>query len=241
MATISGIFMRPLAPALVFLALVFSMDIEADARTERPTTAAGSGGAFDLHLVREDLTVEYRDSSAGGDFELTRIGVAFHEYLSETIRGGVAIGATGIRQRDRPATSEVDPTGWSFGLDFEQIWPREARLRLNTGISWRFTRADRSDDDGNETILDWHTAEARTGLVTRLTPAVAVRVGAAYKWVRGDERFRGDESTTTRFHLDDPLSGFVQLDFRTSREGVIRFHARGGNPTGARILFEYNY
>ncbi len=203
--------------------------------------ALGPSDAFELHLLREDLEVAYDDDAGGGDLELTRVGIAFHERLNASIRGAVALGAIGVRQRDRTATADVDPTGWYLGLDFNGIWPREGALRFAAGLGWRYARADRSDEDGDESILDWHTGEVRAALVTGLTPAVDLQTGVAHKWVRGDERFRSDASTTTRFDLDDPVSGFVQLDFLTGRAGVVRFQVRGGNPQGARITFEYNY
>lgn len=226
---------------IIAVALLLALGSNAAGASSQQRTALTPAGAFDLHLSREDLDVDYDDDLGGSDLEITRVGIAFHEHINPSIAGAVAIGATGIRQRDRAATADVDPTGWYFGLDFQGLWPREGTLRLGAGVGWRYTRADRSDDDGNETILDWHEAEAQTALVADVQDAVDVRVGAAHQWVRGDERLRGEESTTTRFDLDRPFSGFVQLDFLTGRAGVIRFQARGGNPQGARITFEYTY
>lgn len=201
----------------------------------------GPPQAFDLHLAREDLTVDFRDDSGAGDLEVTRLGIAFHETVARGVRGAVNLGAMGVRERDREATADVDPTGWYLGLDFDGIWPADGLLRLNTGIGWRFARADRSDDDGNETHLDWHMAEARAALVTVLDPSLGLRFGAAYQWLRGDERIRGETSRTTRFDMEEPVSGYVQLDILTGRGGAIRFRAYGGNPRGARISFEVNY
>lgn len=240
MRPISGTCLR--SGALLIGALVALAPTWAAADPRAGTRLApGPVGAFDLHLAREDLTVEYRDGSPGGDLELTRVGIAFHEHIGRSVRGAVNLGATGVRQRDRPATADVDPTGWYFGLDFDGIWPQEGLLRFNAGVGWRYTRADRSDENGDETILDWHTSEARAAAILRLGPAVAVRLGAAQQWIRGDERFRADSSSTTRFDIDDPTSAFLQLDFLTGRGGAIRFQARAGNPKGARIAFEYNY
>lgn len=205
------------------------------------TAARDVPGAFDVHIAREDLAIDYRDDSSGGDLELTRLGFAFHEELGAGVRGGVSIGALGIRQRDREATAEVDPTGWYLALDFDGIWPREAPLGLNAGLSWRYSRADRSDEDGNETILDWNAGEFRLALVARLARSVDVRAGMAATAVRGDERFLAEESSTTRFDIEDSTSGYVQLDFHALRTGVIRFRIRGGNPRGAWIGFEHQY
>ena len=54
--------------------------------------ALESGTAFDLHLAREDLAVDYADGSGGGDLRLRRLGFSFHEALSPATRLGIRLG-----------------------------------------------------------------------------------------------------------------------------------------------------
>lgn len=231
----------PLTVGAILLSGPTAADVGGRFATTDRAAVHGPPGAFDVHLAREDLAVEYRDGSDGGDLELTHVGIAFHETLGDAVRGTVAAGGLGIRQHGREPTAAVDPTGWYLGLDFAGTWPTEGRVRLDAGLGWHYSRADRSDEEGNETILDWHTGEARAALVMGLTPAIGMRLGAAAMAVNGDERFLAEGSSTTRFDLDETTSAYLQLDFLTSDGGAIRFRVRGGNPRGAWIAFERNY
>lgn len=224
-----------LAIPLLLLTLLYPLPGAAQRFSPDPPATA-----FDLHIERRELDITYDDGSRGDDLEITQLGIAFHERLSRSVRGTLSLGGTSINQSDRAAIDEVDPSGWFAGLDFVGSWPQTSRIRFAAGGQWQYSEAD-DTEDGVETVIDWHMAELRSALIADLTPTVSVRLGAAHRWVDGDEEFAAASPSTTGFELDRRWSGYLQLDFMTAPDGAIRFQARGGNPAGARIAFERQY
>lgn len=228
---------RALPPLL--LPLVLAPATAAGATAPPDSTADAYGEAFDLHLAVEDVGVDYADGTRGGDLELGRLGITFSERLGSGLWGSIGGGAVGVRQAERPATDGIDPSGWFAGLDFAALWPAQGRLRFNGAARWRFVRADDADQ-GEQTELDWQRAELEGALVLRTSPRTRLRVGVTHLWLDGDESFDA-APTSTGFDVDEPWSGFIGLDLFTDAQRAIRLRARGGNPSGARVAFEYRF
>lgn len=229
--------MHPPRLAIPLLLLALAFPLSGAAQRFSPGQSAA---AFDLHIERRELDVAYDDGSSGADLEITQLGIAFHERLSRSVRGTVSLGGTSVKQADRAALDAADPTGWFAGLDFVGSWPRTSRIRFAAGGQWQYSDAD-DTAEGVETVIDWHMAELRSAVIADLSPAVSLRLGAAQRWLDGDEEFDAASPSTTGFDLDRRWSGYLQLDFMTAPDGTIRFQARGGNPAGVRIAFERQY
>lgn len=205
-----------------------------------PAPAAGS--AFDLHLAREDLELRYSDGTPGDPMEASRIGVSFYEPLGSGARMGVRLGRLGVSQSGRAATAAVDPTGYFIGLDLDASWPRQARLRASLGATWRYAVADASDEEDNETRLEWQAAELRPAVLLGLTRRVAARVGAAYTVIDGDERRRGPAANaSTDFREDGRTSLFVALELYPAPDDVVTLRFRSDQAAGVYIGFEHRY
>jgi len=233
----------PSVGAAALALLVLAAPVAADAASRsRLATGLHPDGAFDLHLAREDLDVDYADGSGGDALEITRLGVAFHEDLGGGVRGAIRAGGLALRQSGRAATAEADPEGGYVGLAFAGMWPAAGRLRFNPRVGWHYASAD-DTENGNETTIDWHALELRLSAVVELSHFLALRGGIAGTFIDGEERFELDDSTTVRadFDTEDALSGVLQLDFHTGDGGFVRFRVRGGNPRGAMIIFERNF
>ena len=206
----------------------------------RPALDAGS--AFDLHVEREDLAVDYDDGSSGGDLRIGRLGIAFHETLAPFLRGGIRIGWAGLTQSDRRATGGLDPSGYFAELAFAGAWPHRAPVAVALDAGWRYTSVDDGNAAGDEVEIDWQRLELRPALRLRLGPGVAARFGATAIAVDGDERRRAaSTSVTTPFSADGTTGAFAALDLAWPDGDGITLGARGGNPTGLFVRFEQRY
>jgi len=198
-------------------------------------------GAFDLHIVREDLDVAYADDSGGGPLALRRIGISFYERIDDASRMGVRIGGAGLTQTDRPSTAGLDPSGYYGELEFQGAWPAEGRLRFALDASWRYTRVDARDNADNPTVLGWQTFDLRPGLLFGITPRIAGRVGASGLFVDGSERVSSPDRQTVDFEADGRTGAFAGLDFYGRGGDVVHLRLRGGNPEGIYVSFEQRY
>lgn len=199
------------------------------------------GTAFDLHVAREDLAVDYDDGTTGGDLRLRRLGLSLHEALSANTRLGIRLGWAGLTQSGRPATEGLSPSGYFGELDFAAAWPRGGRVGLDLGASWRYTVVDDTGPDGDRTELDWLAFELRPALRLSLDRHVALRLGGSATAVDGDERRLDATGTTTGFGADGNAGAFAALDFTYGDGDAVIVRARGGNPAGLYASFEQRY
>lgn len=203
--------------------------------------ALAPGTAFDLHVAREDLAVDYADGSGGGDLRLRRLGLSLHETLSPNARLGIRLGWAGLTQAGRPATDGLSPSGYFGELEFAAAWPRGGRVGLDLGASWRYTAVDDTEPDGDRTELDWLALELRPALRLSLGPHVALRLGGSAIAVDGDERRLDATGATTGFGADGNAAAFAALDFTYGDGDAVVVRARGGNPAGLYASFEQRY
>jgi len=199
------------------------------------------GGAFDLHVLRQDLDVRYEDGSGGGPLEIGRLGVSFYESIAAGARLGIRLGAAGVSQTGRSATAGLDPSGQFLELDFSGAWPHTGPVGLWLGLGWRYTSADAGYANGDTVDLDWQTVVLRPAVELRPTRHLAARLGASVISVDGSERRRGSTNVTTDFRADGDTGAFAALEFLLGGGDVISIRLDGGNPSGAYISFEQRY
>ena len=197
-------------------------------------------GAFDLHVVREDLEADYDDGADAETLRLRRLGISFYEALGDSSRAGVRLGRIGLGQSGRAATEGFDPVGYYAELDFAGAWPADGRLQAAFGASWRYASVSDSDET-TEVEIDWETLELRPALRLALTPRVALALGASAIEVDGSERVRAATRRTTDFSADESGGAFLELDYLPARDDRISLRLRGGNPEGLSLTFAHRY
>lgn len=200
----------------------------------------GDVSAFDLHVARTDLELDYEDSADDKTLRLRRVGIALFEPVSDSTRLGVRLGRIGFDQSGRPATAGRDPTGYFLELEFDGAWPADTRLRAALGANWRYASTDETEDD-EEVEVDWQVIELRTALWLSLNPRLAVRLGASAIAVDGTERVSGVSRQTVDFEAAGTAGGFATLEYHRSDGDVIAARVRGGNPAGLYVSFEHRY
>jgi len=199
------------------------------------------GTAFDAHIAREDLAVAYADGSAGGDLELGRVGVSFHERLAPSTRMGIRLGGAALDQSGRPETAGLDLGGYYVALAFASGWRATHLAAFDLRADLRYTAVRDETDNGHRTELEWLAFDLRPAL--RLTPAdnVSVRIGPSAIAVDGNEDVEAPPEATTGFDADGRVGAFAAVDLYTDDGGVVTLRGRGGNPAGISIRFERRY
>ncbi len=200
-----------------------------------------AGTAFDLHLAREDLAVDYADDSGGGDLELGRLGVSFHERLAPGTRMGIRLGGAGLDQADRSQTAGLDLDGYYGELAFAGALSATDGVGLDLRASLRYTAVRHENDSDERTEIEWLTFDVRPAL--RLTPsdAVSVRIGPSATAVDGSEDVDAPAAATTPFNADGRIGAFAAVDLYTGDGGVVTLRGHGGNPAGVYVRFERRY
>lgn len=198
--------------------------------------------AFDLHVVREDLEVDYDDTGTTDSLRLRRVGISFYENLNASSRLGLRLGYAGFTQSGRASTAGFDPAGYFAELDFEGAWPADSRFQAALGASWRYTSVDDAEeDDSTEVALDWETLELRPGLRAALTSKLSLTLGAGFTAVDGSERVLGATRTTTDFSEGDSEGAFAVLEYHRDDRDRVSLRLRSGNPEGLYIAFEHRF
>lgn len=246
MNAISGVCrdLRTHALGLLAVLCLFPPGAVADRVQARASGFVGfpDTSAFDLHIVREDLEVDYDDTGAAGTLRLRRVGISFYETLEPATRVGARLGYAGFTQSDRMTTAGFDPSGYFGELEFEGGWPAGGRFQAFLGASWRYTSVDDTDADGTtEVSLDWQTLELRPALRVVLTRKLRLALGASATAVDGTERIQTATRSTTDFSQRDGEGAFLTLEYHRDDRDVIALRLRDGNPQGLYVAFEHRY
>lgn len=196
--------------------------------------------AFDLHIVANDLELDYDDAADSETLRLRTIGIGLYERLGDSSRIGVRLGRTGFDQSGRAATEGRDPSGYFAELVFGGMWPGASRIRAALDAGWRYTSVEATDDTGS-VELDWQTLELRPALWMALSERVVVRIGTSAIAVDGSERLNETTRRTVDFEAAESAGGFLALEYHRRDGDVVSIGLRGGNPAGLHVAFEHRY
>jgi hypothetical protein len=191
------------------------------------------------------VAMEIADTSADWKFsdgKRSTHGNSISFLIEEETKGGLVIGGgIGYLVMRVDGDGSTDTNRFDSGefLQFylRQDFPISAGVSFHGLLSFRYSQGHENDTDNGRADLEWGQSTVQLGISNRFTNW-RIMPFVAYDHVDGDIN---DDSGTSDFELDDPVSQGIRFDYFLEETAFIRLEAQTGDQEGGLISFFRRY
>ncbi|OOG25198.1 hypothetical protein B1C78_07205 [Thioalkalivibrio denitrificans] len=210
----------------LFLASAFPLVLQAQSLSPGPELEVYLSREISDWRIEDGPTVETR---------VNRVGLSIRDHVAEGLWIGLHGGYLSLSQSGNSATQGMDLSGWYLGTSARWRFLRVGAVSMN--LSGRYTYHEADDRVGDQdTRYSWHQYGAGVESVIR-GESLALRLGADYTAIDGDERARGPIRHTRSLSEDEAVTVRAALDLLVDATGRISFQVEAGARRGAGVQF----
>jgi hypothetical protein len=162
--------------------------------------------------------------------------------LEEKTKGGLIIGGgigylvMRVNGDGNNNTHRFD-SGEYLKFYLRQDFPVSSSISFHGLLSFRYNQGRENDTENGRADLEWNESAVQVGISNRFTNW-RIMPYVAYNYVDGDI---SDDSGTSDFELDDPVSHGVRFDYFLEETAFIRLEVQTGDQAAGLISFYRRY
>lgn len=192
--------------------------------------------AADLHLAREEITLDERAGGAQSDeLRLSRLGIRYAESFGDSVILALSGGYAAARH-DTGAALGMRSTGGYAAIDFrgERMLSAQVRLVIDLRLSGYWLRDERGGVDLRHDIIQ---GGAAAGVQVALRPNLLLHGGPTLTAMRLDTQASGTMNEAREFENRDAAGWRAGAALEVDHGGWIALEGYGGATRGFELSF----
>ena len=225
----------------IIISIIFfsSLAGASHATTEHLFAWAADSPDFAMHISATESDVDYDNGENDSPLQWAEVGISAAEQVLPGIKMRLHGSVLQADQEDRPASTGLDLSGYSIGMDIESELNLSNHIAIEamTGLTF-YSVSDEIDDYRAE--LEWLHLALKVGGSIR-ADSFAFNAGYNFQKIRGEEEIKTDSRSEVDFEESDTGGAYLGITFRSEPTAYITLTAYAGAMERIELILQRTF